>query len=51
MLGVQLTLLLLVLLFYGMRIYSRSRPNPHFMWDDFFITMAMVSTLEKNHTP
>jgi hypothetical protein len=41
-LGSQTALLVLALLFYGLRIYSRSRPGPHFMWDDFFITLSMV---------
>jgi hypothetical protein len=42
-LGSQTALLVLALLFYGLRIYSRSRPTLNFMWDDFFITLAMVS--------
>jgi hypothetical protein len=45
-LGSQSVLLALALLFYGLRIYSRSQPAPHFMWDDLFITFAVVRVQE-----
>jgi hypothetical protein len=47
-LGTQTALLVLALLFYGLRIYSRARPALNFMWDDFFITLAMVSVKGKH---
>jgi hypothetical protein len=47
-LGFQSSFLALALLFYSMRIYSRARPAPHFLWDDFIITLSMVS-VEKKH--
>jgi hypothetical protein len=48
MFGVQSVLMALVLLSYVMRIYSRARPSPHFSWDDYIITLSVVSTKEKH---
>ena len=39
----QSVLLVLALLFYSLRIYSRSRPTLHFMSDDYIITLSVVS--------
>jgi hypothetical protein len=41
-LGSQLVLLVLSMLFYGLRIYSRSQPTRRLMLDDYIITLAMV---------
>ena len=48
MLGVQSVLLALVLLIYGLRIYSRARPSPYFSWDDYIISFSVVSTSDKH---
>jgi hypothetical protein len=49
LLGSQTVFLSLALLFYGLRIYSRSRPAPHFMLDDLLITIAIVRVQKHLH--
>lgn len=42
--GVTTTFLMMALFFYGLRMYSRCRPTPHFGLDDYTLSLAMVRT-------
>jgi hypothetical protein len=42
-LGVETALVVITLLLYMLRIFSRIRPKLNLSWDDFFITLGVVS--------
>ena len=49
-LAVQTPLLILALIFFALRIHSRCRPVLNLWWDDYFITIAMVSLAKERIT-
>jgi hypothetical protein len=42
-LGVETTLVILAMIVYILRMYSRIRPTLNLSWDDLFITLGVVS--------
>jgi hypothetical protein len=42
-LGVETALVVIALLLYMLRIFSRIRPKLNLSWDDLFITLGVVS--------